>query len=120
MIGSESSWFQVFVPVAMAGQMSQACLDTLASPPWRRAPGIYLGERRTARLIRRLARGNAGRLCVTPGLYSCEQSMLQDPGQKAVSRRPLHLSERHETRIGQEIRPGVWQGRRIWTSTAYI
>ena len=43
---------------------------------------------RTARRIRRWARGEAGRLCVTPGPYSGELSMLQDPGQKAVSLRP--------------------------------
>ena len=34
-----------FGPTAMAGRTSQACLDTLAGPPWRRAPGIYLGVR---------------------------------------------------------------------------
>ena len=30
------------------------------------------------------------------------------------------LSERHGTRNGQEVRPGVWQGRRIWTSQVII
>ena len=29
----------------MAGQKSQACRDTRAGPPWRRAPRIYLGVR---------------------------------------------------------------------------
>ena len=31
-----------------------------------------------------------------------------------------HLSERHRTRNGQEVRLGVWQERRIWTSQVII
>ena len=45
MLGSESSWFQVLVPVAITSRRSQACWDTLAGPPWGRSPGIYLGVR---------------------------------------------------------------------------
>ena len=75
---------------AMAGRTNQACWDTRPGPGAAMGPGA--GGRdlswRTARWIRRRARGKAGRSCVTLGPYSSELSMLPDPGQKAVSLRP--------------------------------
>ena len=115
MLGSESSWFQVFVHTAMAGRMNQACLDTRAGPPWRWAPGIYLGV---------WPDGYVGGPVVKRGACASLRGSISVNNQcfkiLAKIRAEEHLSERRESRIGPEVRPGVWEERRIWTSQVII
>ena len=107
-----------FGPVARAGRTSQACRDMLACPcvaQGARGSLPACGPTDTpAGPPRRGARASLR------GCIAVNNQCFKLRAEGSQSAAAEHLSERHRTRNGQEVRLGVWQERRIWTSQVII
>ena len=110
-----------FGPVARAGQTSQTCQDMRAGPCVTQGacasrPACCPSEMQAGPPRWRGARASLlGRIEVNNECFK-----LRAEGSHWQPVAAEHLSERHGTRNGPGVRPGVWQGRRIWTSQVRI
>ena len=106
-----------FGPVARAGRTSQACLDMRAGPcvtQGARASLPACGPTDMQAGQQRWRHWRGARASLQGSIAVINQSFkLQAEGSQSAAAE--HSSERHGSRNGPGVRPGVWQGRRIYT-----